>query len=65
MYILIGIGVIYSLQRRSRELRKKRGLPPIEFPDDMPDPLVDPTFVQVSPSRQPNTSQRFSGCRRV
>ncbi|KAJ9098261.1 hypothetical protein QFC21_004590 [Naganishia friedmannii] len=38
---------IWQLKRLSVKLRKKRGLPPIEDPDDLPDPKLDPTFVPV------------------
>jgi hypothetical protein len=39
---------IWQLKRKSVKLRKKRGLPPIEDPDDLPDPKLDPDFVPVS-----------------
>jgi hypothetical protein len=38
---------IWQLKRKSVKLRKKRGLPPIEDPDDLPDPKLDPDFVPV------------------
>lgn len=39
---------IWHLKRLSIKLRKKRGLPPIQDPDDLPDPKLDPDFVPVS-----------------
>lgn len=38
---------IWQLKRLSVKLRKKRGLPPIEDPDDLPDPKLDPDFEPV------------------
>jgi hypothetical protein len=38
---------IWQLKRLIIKLRKKRGLPPIEDPDDLPDPKLDPDYVPV------------------
>lgn len=44
--------VIWHYKLVSRRLRKRRGLPPIEFKHDLPDPLLDPTFVPVLTEKQ-------------
>ncbi|OCF31246.1 hypothetical protein I316_07032 [Kwoniella heveanensis BCC8398] len=38
---------IWTLRERSRRLRKKRGLPPIEDPNDLPDPELIKDYVEV------------------
>ncbi len=39
--------MIWRLKRASVKLREKRGLPPIDSPDDLPDPSLDPEYVPV------------------
>ncbi|KIK68038.1 hypothetical protein GYMLUDRAFT_36853 [Collybiopsis luxurians FD-317 M1] len=41
------IGKIYSYKRRTRELRRKAGLPQLFDEDDLPDPIYDPNYVHV------------------
>ncbi|KAK4690078.1 hypothetical protein P7C73_g67, partial [Tremellales sp. Uapishka_1] len=46
------IYIIWKLKRLSTKLRAERDLPPIEDPDDMPDPAFDKDFVQVLSDKQ-------------
>jgi len=38
---------IWYFKRKTRQLRKARGLPPLLDEDDLPDPVYDPNYVQV------------------
>jgi len=46
------IFIIWRLKRISVKKRKIDGLPPIECPDDLPDPELDPEFVPVLTEKQ-------------
>lgn len=41
------MSVIWTLKKRTERLRKKRGLPPIEDPNDIPDPQEAKDYVSV------------------
>lgn len=41
------MSIIHTLKMKDRRLRKKAGLPPIDDPDDLPDPRTIPGFQQV------------------
>jgi hypothetical protein len=45
--MVLGMVIIAKLKRRVRILRAKKGLPPLENPDDLPDPALDPDHVEV------------------
>jgi hypothetical protein len=45
------MSVIWTLKRRTERLRQKRGLPPIEDPNDIPDPKEAKDYVSVSRCR--------------
>jgi hypothetical protein len=45
---LVGISIIWTLTKRTERLRKKQGLPPIEDPNDIPDPAEAKDYVSVS-----------------
>lgn len=40
--------MIWTLKRRTERLRDKQGLPPIEDPNDIPDPAEAKDYVSVS-----------------
>ena len=42
-----GICKIWRYKRKIARLRKKAGLPELYDPDDLPDPVYDPNYVQV------------------
>jgi len=46
------IAQIWNLQRISRNLRKEKGLPPLENEHDLPDPDLDPNFTHVLTDKQ-------------
>jgi hypothetical protein len=41
------MSVIWTLKRRTERLRAKRGLPPIDDPNDIPDPTEAKDYVSV------------------
>lgn len=42
-----GICKIWHYKRKIAKLRQKAGLPELYDPDDLPDPVYDPNYVQV------------------
>ena len=40
---------IWYFKRKTRKLRKERGLPPLLDEDDLPDPVYDPNYVGLPP----------------
>jgi hypothetical protein len=40
---------IWYFKRKTRRLRKERGLPPLLDEDDLPDPVYDPHYVGLAP----------------
>lgn len=43
----VGICKIWHYKRKIAKLRTKAGLPELYDPDDLPDPVYDPNYVQV------------------
>jgi hypothetical protein len=41
------MSIIWTLKRRTERLRNKRGLPPHEDPNDIPDPVQAKDYVSV------------------
>jgi hypothetical protein len=46
-----GFSIIWTLKSKNERLRKKRGLPPIADPNDIPDPKDQADYVAVSRAR--------------
>ena len=47
-----GICKIWHYKRKIAKLREKAGLPELYDPDDLPDPVYDPNYVQVLTEKQ-------------
>jgi len=52
LILIAGIVVIWYFKRLDRQLRKKKGLPPLEDENELPDPLFDPNFTHVLTEKQ-------------
>lgn len=58
---MLGMFIIWKLKRLSVKLRAERGLPPIEDPDDLPDPKLIPDYEFVSGTGQDTLIQCSPG----
>lgn len=50
--LIAGIVRIWHYKSLDRKLRKKKGLPPLEDENELPDPLLDPNFTHVLTEKQ-------------
>ena len=50
--IHLGMFIIWKLQRLTKKLRAERGLPPIDDPNDIPDPSDAQDYVSVLSEKQ-------------
>ncbi|KAF5390679.1 hypothetical protein D9757_002701 [Collybiopsis confluens] len=55
------ISRIYSYKRRTKELRRKSGLPQLLDEDDLPDPIYDPNYVHVLTEEEQKDLHRQQG----